>query len=117
MSAAHVTLNLLAALFTAVAAVTYLIGHPYPRAQMEMKRLPLTWMPRLGAVLAAGSAGLLAGFAVPLLGILASFGLVLYFAGAFVAHLRVGSRKLTGWAAFFVTMVATLAVNVVHGLS
>ncbi|MGA5299453.1 DoxX family protein [Nucisporomicrobium flavum] len=114
MSVARVTLNLLAALFTAIAAVTYLIDHPYPRAQTEMKRLPLTWMPRLGAVLAAGSLGLLAGFVVPPLGTFAALGLVLYFVGAFIAHLRVGSRNLAGWAAFFVTVVATFAVNVIH---
>jgi DoxX-like family len=55
--------------------------------------------------------GLLAGFAVPLLGTLAAAGLVLYFLGALIAHLRVGSRQLVGWAVFFSTAVAALAVN------
>jgi hypothetical protein len=72
----------------------------------------------LGSLLAAGSLGLLAGFAVPLLGTLAAAGLVLYFVGALIAHLRVGSRKLVGWAVFFVTVVAALAVNLgYHGVS
>ncbi len=31
-----------------------------------------------------------------------------------VAHLRVGSRNLVGWAVFFVTAVAALAVNLAH---
>ncbi|GIJ77402.1 DoxX family protein [Micromonospora phaseoli] len=114
MFVAYVTINILAALFTGIAAVTYLIGHPYPKAQTEMKRLPISWMPRLGTALAAGSLGLLVGFAVPAVGTLASFGLVLYFIGAFIAHLRVGSRKLVGWAVFFVTSVATLVVNLAH---
>ncbi|MDG4809524.1 DoxX family protein [Micromonospora sp. WMMD1120] len=117
MFAAYVTLNILASLFTAIAATTYLINHEYPREQMEMKRLPLSWMPRLGATLAAGSLGLLVGFAVPLIGTLASLGLVLYFIGAFIAHARVGSRKLTGWAVFFVTVTATFVVNLAyHGI-
>ena len=111
MFAAYVTVTVLAAVFTGIAAVTYLIGHEYPKAQADMKRIPRSWVPRLGIVLAAGSLGLLAGFAVPLLGTLAAAGLVLYFLGALVAHLRVGSRDLVGWAVFFVTTVAALAVN------
>jgi DoxX-like family len=115
--AAYVTLTILDSVLTGVAAVTYLIGHDYPKAQADMKRLPRSWVPMLGTVLAAGSVGLLIGFAVPLLGTLAAAGLVLYFIGALIAHLRVGSRQLVGWAVFFVTAVATLAVNLgYHGV-
>jgi hypothetical protein len=114
MFAAYITVTILASVFTAIAAVTYFIGHDYPKAQMNMKRLPLSWMPMLGTFLAAGSLGLLAGFVVPLLGTLASVGLVLYFVGALIAHLRVGSRNLVGWAVFFATVVATLALNLSH---
>lgn len=111
MFAVYVTVTVLAAVFNGFAAVTYLIGHDYPKAQADLKRLPRSWVPRLGTALAAGSLGLLAGFAVPLLGTLAAGGLVLYFVGALVAHLRVGSRNLVGWAVFFLTAVAALIVN------
>ncbi|MEU4550611.1 DoxX-like protein [Micromonospora violae] len=114
MFAAYVTVTILASVFTGIAAVTYLIGHDYPKAQADMKRVPRSWVPRLGLALAAGSVGLLAGFAVPLLGTLAAAGLVLYFIGALIAHLRVGSRQLVGWAVFFVTVVAALTVNVLY---
>ncbi|MDG4779004.1 DoxX family protein [Micromonospora sp. WMMD961] len=114
MFAAYVTVTILASVFTGIAAVTYLIGHDYPKAQADMKRVPYSWLPRLGTALAAGSLGLLAGFAVPLLGTLAAAGLVLYFVGALVAHLRVGSRNLLGWAVFFVTSVAALAVHLAY---
>lgn len=114
MFAAYVTLTVIAVVFNGSAAVTYLIGHDYPKAQADMKRVPRSWVPVLGSLLAAGSVGLLAGFAVPLLGVLAAAGLVLYFAGALVAHLRVGSRQLVGWAVFFATAVAALVVNVGH---
>ncbi|KAB1931762.1 DoxX family protein [Micromonospora sp. ALFpr18c] len=105
---------MLASVFTGIAAVTYLIGHAYPKAQADMKRVPRSWLPFLGMALAAGSLGLLAGFAVPLLGTLAAAGLVLYFIGALIAHLRVGSRHLVGWAVFFVTVVTTLTVNLTY---
>jgi len=110
--AAYVTVTVLAAVFAGSAAVTYLIGHEYPKAQLDMKRLRRSWAPRLGVVLAVGAVGLLVGFAVPLLGVLAAAGLVLYFVGALTAHLRVGSRQLAGPVAFFVTMVAALALGV-----
>ncbi|MEU7588920.1 DoxX family protein [Micromonospora sp. NPDC049230] len=114
MFTAYVTVTILASVFTGIAAVTYLIGHDYPKAQADMKRVPHSWLPRLGLALAANSLGLLAGFAVPLLGTLAAVGLVLYFVGALIAHLRVGSRHLVGWAVFFATTVAALAVNLTY---
>ncbi|MCZ7377088.1 DoxX family protein [Micromonospora sp. WMMC250] len=114
MFATYVTVTILASVFTGTAAVTYLMGHDYPKAQADMKRVPHSWLPRLGAALAAGSLGLLAGFVVPLIGTLAAAGLVLYFVGALVAHLRVGSRKLVGPAVFFATSIAALAVNLTY---
>jgi hypothetical protein len=114
MSAVHVTITAIAALFTGSAAFFYLSGHEYQRTQADMKRIPRSWVPWLGVALAAGSLGLLAGFAVPLIGALAAGGLVLYFIGAFIAHLRVGSRKLVGPAVFFVTVAAALVVNLLH---
>jgi hypothetical protein len=114
---AYLSVTVLTSAFTGIAAVTYLIDHDYPKAQVDMKRLPRSWMPRLGILLAAGSLGLLAGFAVPTLGTLAAAGLVLYFVGALIAHLRVGSRQLVGWAVFFISSVAALAVSLgYHGV-
>lgn len=111
MFATYVTVTILAAVLTGSAAVTYLIGHEYPKAQLDMKRLPRSWVPMLGALLAAGSVGLLVGFAVPLVGALAAAGLVLYFIGAIIAHLRVGSRQLAGPAVFLVVSVAALVLR------
>jgi DoxX-like family len=114
--AAYVTVTIIASVFNGIAGITYLTGHEYPKAQADMKRVPRSWVPVLGVLLAAGSLGLLAGFAVPLLGTLAAGGLVLYFLGAFIAHLRVGSRQLVGWAVFFSIAVAALAVNLGYHL-
>ncbi|MEU5943589.1 DoxX family protein [Micromonospora sp. NPDC047548] len=114
MFIAYVTVTVLTAVFTGGCAYTYLTGHDYPKAMMTMKRIPHSWGPVLGGLLAAGTLGLLAGFAVPLLGVLAAIGLELYFILALVAHLRVGSRKLTGWAVFFITVTAALVVNIAY---
>jgi hypothetical protein len=112
----YVTVTIVASVVTGIAAVTYLIGHEYPKAQADLKRVPRSWVPTLGVLLAAGSLGLVAGFVVPLVGILAAAGLVLYFVGALIAHLRVGSRQLVGWAVFFSITLAALAVNLAYRL-
>ena len=112
MSTAYTIVTLVTAFFTGSAAVFYLIGHEYPKAQADMKRIPRRFVPVLGSLLAAGTVGLLAGFVVPWLGTVAAGCLVLYFVGALVAHLRVGSRNLVGWAVFFVTVLAAFAVSV-----
>ncbi|GAA1579596.1 hypothetical protein GCM10009804_40240 [Kribbella hippodromi] len=114
MFVTYAVVTIFAALLYASAAVVYLIGHEFPKAQMDIKRLPRSWVPVFGVLLAAGALGLVGGFALPMLGLLATYSLVLYFLGALLAHLRVGSRKLGNWALFFLTSVAALAVNLLY---
>jgi len=114
MFVTYVAVTVFAALLFSSAAVFYLIGHEFPKAQMDIKRLPRSWVPVFGGLLAAGALGLVGGFAIPMLGTLAAYSLVLYFLGALLAHLRVGSRKLGNWSLFFGTAVAALIVNLLH---
>ncbi|MFE2070563.1 DoxX family protein [Streptomyces sp. NPDC059467] len=71
----------------------------------------------LGALLAAGALGLLAGFAVPVPGALATAGLTLYFGGAYRAHMRVQDRQLGLWAVSFCLAAAALAVGLAYDSS
>ncbi|CAG6397745.1 DoxX family protein [Streptomyces cocklensis] len=114
MFAAYLTIVIVGAVFNGAAAVTYLIGHEYPKAQADMKGIPRKYVPVLGSLLAAGTAGLLAGLAVPALGTLAAAGLILYFVGAIIAHLRVGSRDIVGGIVFLATAVAALTLGVAY---
>ncbi|WP_037906569.1 DoxX family protein [Actinacidiphila yeochonensis] len=111
MHAAFVVVTVLGVLFNGAAAVTYLIGHEYPKSQADMKGIPRKYVPVLGTLLAAGTVGLAAGFVVPILGTLAASGLVLYFVGAIIAHLRVGSRNIVGGIVFLATAVAALVLG------
>jgi uncharacterized membrane protein YfhO len=52
--------------------------------------VPSSWLLPLGALKFVGAVGLIAGIAVPLIGVAAAFGLVLFFVCAIFAHLRVG---------------------------
>ncbi|MBB5780313.1 DoxX family protein [Nonomuraea jabiensis] len=110
----YLAITLLASAVIGLAAVANLIGHDYPKRQADNMRVPHSWMLPLGLLLGAGALGLLAGFAVPVLGTLAAAGLVLYFLGAFAAHLRARDYHFGPWAVFFSLVVAALAVNLAH---
>lgn len=58
-------------------------------ASMDRLRLPYSQLPLLGALKAAGALGLLAGLLLPMVGIAAAAGLVLFFVAAIVFALRV----------------------------
>jgi uncharacterized membrane protein YphA (DoxX/SURF4 family) len=63
-------------------------------------------IPLLALVEIAGGVGLLVGFATKDLGRLAAAGLVLYFAGAIVAHLRIKDNFKTLAPALFLFFVS-----------
>lgn len=88
MFTAYVTVTLLAVVANAFSATMDLVGHPRVAAVMERGNLPLSWMTPLGLLKAAGVLGLLAGFAVPVVGTAAGAGLTLFFVCAIVVHLR-----------------------------
>ncbi|MEU8682335.1 DoxX family protein [Streptomyces sp. NPDC048611] len=112
----YLAVTLAASLVHGVAAVANLTGHDYPRSQADKMGVPRSWVRPLGVLLGAGAAGLLVGIAVPWVGALAAGGLVLYFLGAFAAHLRAGDHHFGGWAVFFSLAVAALVLNLTaHG--
>jgi uncharacterized membrane protein YphA (DoxX/SURF4 family) len=72
----------------------------------ETVGVPMKYFPALAACELAGATGLVLGIWLPFLGIAASIGLVIYFVGAVVSHLRVGDAKGIGPAAMLLTMSA-----------
>ena len=56
----------------------------------EVAGVPMSFFPVLAACEIAGGLGLVAGIYRPKLGVAGAAGLVLYFLGAIVAHVRVG---------------------------
>jgi hypothetical protein len=53
----------------------------------------MRWLPWLAACEIAGAIGILIGIAWAPLGVIAALGLVFYFVGAIIAHLRAGDFK------------------------
>ncbi len=70
----------------------------------ETVGVPMKYFGPLAACEIAGALGLVAGIWWPVLGVAAGAGLILYFTGAIVSHLRVGDAKGIGPAAFLLAM-------------
>jgi hypothetical protein len=68
--------------------------------------VPMAYMNLLAACEFAGAAGLILGIWYRPLGIAAGIGLVIYFIGAVVSHLRVGDVKGIGNAVVMLVMAA-----------
>jgi uncharacterized membrane protein len=117
MLAAYVTVTVVAAIAYASAAVMNFTHNGSVAETVERLHVPASWQVPLGFLLAAGSLGLVAGFAVPALGTAAAWGLVLYFLAAAGAHIRARDTRLlawVNWAAFFALAVAALVLGLAY---
>lgn len=78
--------------------------------------LPDSWLPVLATLQAAGATGLLLGLlGIPIIGTAAAIGLVLFFIGAVVTHLRAGAfRQLPSPVIFLALAIATLVVTAIR---
>ncbi|MFI9155648.1 DoxX family protein [Streptomyces sp. NPDC053367] len=99
---------LLAFACTASAFLTF-TRNPQVVSSMTKVGVPDSWLPWLATAKAAGAAGLLVGLAVPALGVAAAVGLVLYFAGAVISHLRVKDYNVA--PVVVLTLLAVAAVG------
>lgn len=102
----------LAALAYGYAATLNFVGAESVRVVADRVRISQRWMIPLGLLLAAGAVGLLIGLAVPVLGIAAASGLVVYFVGALSAHIRVHDRGVGGAIFFLLMALAALAMEI-----
>jgi uncharacterized membrane protein YphA (DoxX/SURF4 family) len=78
------------------------------KAIHEVVGVPMKYFPLLAACEVAGAVGLVLGIWWPSLGVLAAIGMLIYFLGAVLSHLRVGDIKGIGPAAFLSTMSAAV---------
>ncbi|MEV4893569.1 DoxX family protein [Nonomuraea sp. NPDC055795] len=111
MFTAYVVVVVVAAAFNFAAAAVDFARVKWVLANMDKYGVPRSWITWLGVAKVAGAVGLLAGLAVPAIGIAAAAGLALYFAGAVfaVARARVHA-DLPFPGIFLVLAVACLAL-------
>ena len=105
--------SILSVLFSAVlvfSAVGKIRKDPHQIAVLELVKATKA-APLLATLELAAAAGLLVGLAFWPIGIAAGIGAVLYFAGAIVAHLRVGDRAVTSSAALLGISVTAVVLR------
>jgi hypothetical protein len=114
MHTAYLAITLVFALMVTFSGVGKIRRDPLPvKVVHETIGLPLKYFPLLAACEFAGAVGIVVGIWWPPIGIAAGIGLVLYFVGAVVSHLRVGDVKGIGAAVFMLVLAAgTLALRV-----
>jgi hypothetical protein len=88
MSTAHIVVTITAAVLVGFSAASVFFHAPWVVQPLTDYHIPPSWLPWLGTAKAAGSVGLVVGLFLPVIGVLAAIGLVLYFAGAVVTVIR-----------------------------
>jgi uncharacterized membrane protein YphA (DoxX/SURF4 family) len=107
MHTAYLVITLVFAFIVSYSGVGKIRRDPLQvRVVHETVGVPLKYFPLLAACEFAGAVGLVVGIWSPLIGIAAGIGLVVYFVGAVVSHLRVGDIKGIGSAVFMLVLAA-----------
>jgi hypothetical protein len=118
MVIAHVGVTVVVIVVNAIAAAADFVRAPFVLENSASVGVPVSWLTPLGLLKAAGAVGLLLGLlGVPALGTAAAAGLVLFFVGALVTHLRAGdhSASLAFPASFLVLAAAALVSGLLVG--
>jgi DoxX-like protein len=107
MHAAYLVITILLAAMVVFSSLGKIRRDPRQvRVIHEIRGVPLKYFPLLVACEFGGGLGLVLGIWWPPLGVAARIGLVLYFVGAIVSHLRVDDVKGIGPAAFMLAVAA-----------
>jgi hypothetical protein len=88
MSIAYVIVTILAAIMVGFSAFSVFSRAKWIVQFLTDYGIPRSWLPWLGTAKAAGAVGMLVGLFVPVIGVMAGMGLVLYFAGAVITVVR-----------------------------
>ena len=88
MFTAYLVVGMLTAAANGAFATLDFLRHEFVLQNMARVRVKRSWLYPLGTLKLAGAVGLLVGIAVPALGVAAAIGLVLFFIGAIVTHVR-----------------------------
>lgn len=88
MFIAYVVVTVIATIANGYAAANDFIRPKWLLANMTKLGVRESWLTKLGLLKAAGALGVLVGIRVPLIGVAAAVGLILFFAGAIITHLR-----------------------------
>jgi DoxX-like family len=114
MFTAYVVVTLMAIAASTFVAVANFMRLEFVLVTAAKVGVPESWITMLGTLNAAAALGLLLGLiGVPLIGEAAAIGLILYFVGAIITHLRVRDYSIGPAAALLLLAVAALVLGLV----
>ena len=114
MFTAYVVVTLIAIAASTLVAVANFMRLKFVLITAAKVGVPESWLPMLGTLKAAGAFGLLVGLiGAPLIGTAAAAGLILYFVGAIITHLRIRDYSIGPAATFLLLAVAALVLGLV----
>jgi DoxX-like protein len=112
MSTAYVIVTVVAAVLVGFSAVSVFLKANWVVEPIAEYGVPGSWLPWLGTAKAAGSLGLVAGLFLPVIGLLAAIGLILYFIGAVTTVIRAHSYSHIPYPLLYLApVVAALALG------
>jgi len=111
MFTAYIIVTVLAAAANAFSATLDFVRFKQIIINMARVGVPESWITILGILKAAGALGLLIGIGVPLIGIAAGVGLVLFFVAAIITHLRARDYSFGLAVIFLLLAVAALILR------
>ena len=111
MFIAYVGVTILAAAANILSATLDFTRYKQVLINMDKVGVPQSWITTLGILKAAGAIGLLTGIGVPLSGTAAAIGLVLFFIGAIIIHLRARDHSFGLAVVFLLLAVAALVLR------
>ncbi|MFJ7129519.1 DoxX family protein [Streptomyces sp. NPDC098101] len=112
MFIAYAVVAALLALALSASAFFTFTRNPQIIDNMTRFGVPESWFPWLAAAKAAGAIGLLVGLAVPALGEAAAIGVILYFLGAVITHLRAKDYVVAPAAVLALLAAAALVLRI-----
>ncbi len=112
MFIAYIVVTVLAAAANVFSATLDFIRYKQILINMAKVGVSESWLTTLGILKAAGALGLLVGIRVPLIGIAAAIGLVLFFLAAVITHLRAHDHSFGLAVVFLLLAVAALVLQV-----
>jgi hypothetical protein len=110
MTLAYIIVTIAAALWVGFSSYSILTRAAFVVEPLTEYGVPESWWPWLGAAKGAGALGLLVGLFVPVVGIAAAVGIILYFTGAVVTVLRARSYKTVAYPVMYLLPAAAALV-------
>ena len=112
MFTAYIIVTVMAAAANTIAAVVKFVRPQWVLDNIKKWGGSPSWLFTLGTLKAVGALGLLVGIAVPLIGVAAAVGLVLFFIGAITVVIRASWHSHLRWPVTYLLLaVASLALR------